>query len=501
MDNKTDNDFRHLTEFAGEVDDNCATGNDIEDLIKVVNFVNELKSIRNVTDKQFIIEYSNLFKNRHFVDIAINFSQVIKNFLSLKDLYLKVTNKSLISKNVIKDLMNQSKFKIQKQNNIPICTVICNKDDKKVTFTFEQVQIFRDNVLLKKKDQNDESVDDFPEQCKIFSSNIYQIANVIDLIQELYNMGDIVNYEFDCMMIENEVKVIRNYTEEQLINKLIEELKNRKKEVFEVQKEFYKTNILSTFIFGKLNVLLCDYLLQKKTNTKINNLFTYITQNHYKNKNVYCDDTFSKENYSESKQFFNSYLQAIINNNNISLENLFSEAKIKSEVNGIYSRFVTTTETDKEIIEVVYQLTKKYPIPHAFLMCNEDTSYEEVIAFIYRALYCQHHILFSIYNIDVIAVEKKNSIITEITHILNYYEESKKTIKSLLIFFYSKDGEIIREIKYMKEHHFFNNPEQLSNKIKQNIKIINYTNAGFGKSEYIKGIAQKNQKNYICNMC
>ena len=42
MDNKTDNDFRHLTEFAGEVDDNCATGNDIEDLIKVVNFVNEL---------------------------------------------------------------------------------------------------------------------------------------------------------------------------------------------------------------------------------------------------------------------------------------------------------------------------------------------------------------------------------------------------------------------------------------------------------------------------
>ena len=497
LDNKTDNDFRHLTEFAGEVDDNCATGNDIEDLINVVNFVNELKNIRNVTDKQFIIEYSNLFNKQRFVDIAINFSQVIKNFLSLKDLYLKVTNKSLISKNVIKDLMNQSKFKIQKQNNIPICTVIYNKDDKKVTFTFEQVQIFRDNVLLKKKDQNDESVDDFPEQCKIFSSNIYQIANVIDLIQELYNMGDIVNYEFDCMMIENEVKVIRNYTEEQLINKLIEELKNRKKEVFEVQKEFYKTNILNTFIFGKLNVLLCDYLLQKKTNTKINNLFTYITQNHYKNQNVYCDDTFSKENYSESKQFFNSYLQAIINNNNISLENLFSEAKIKSEVNGIYSRSVTTTETDKEIIEVVYQLTKKYPIPHAFLMCNEDTSYEEVIAFIYRALYCQHHILFSIYNIDVIAVEKKNSIITEITHILNYYEESKKTIKSLLIFFYSKDGEIIREIKYMKEHHFFNNPEQLSNKIKQNIKIINSTNAGFGKSEYIKGIAQKNQKNYI----
>ena len=142
-------------------------------------------------------------------------------------------------------------------------------------------------------------------------------------------------------------------------------------------------------------------------------------------------------------------------------------------------------------------ISKKYPIPHAFLMCNEDTSYEEVIAFIYRALYCQHHILFSIYNIDVIAVEKKNSIITEITHILNYYEESKKTIKSLLIFFYSKDGEIIREIKYMKEHHYFNNPEQLSNKIKQNIKIINSTNAGFGKSEYIKGIAQKNNKIYI----
>ena len=115
LENKTDNDFRNLPEFAGEVDDNTATANDIQDLINVVNFVNDLKGIRNVTDKEFIAQYNNLFNEHRYSNIAVNFSQVIKNFFSLKDLYLKVTNKSLIYKNVIKDLIKESKFDITKK--------------------------------------------------------------------------------------------------------------------------------------------------------------------------------------------------------------------------------------------------------------------------------------------------------------------------------------------------------------------------------------------------
>ena len=126
---------------------------------------------------------------------------------------------------------------------------------------------------------------------------------------------------------------------------------------------------------------------------------------------------------------------------------------------------VTNVDTDQEIIDIVYELTEKYPMPHTFLFCNEDTSYEEVIAFIYRALFCEYNVLFCIFNIDVIDVVNKNSIITEMNEIFSFFFRENRTIRSCLMFLYTYDAEIIREVKKSPGHRFYN-----KNKLNQKVK-------------------------------
>ena len=498
LDNKTDNDFRNLTEFAGEVDDNTATANDIQDLINVVNFINDLKAIRNVTDKEFITNYSNFFNDHRYSNIAVNFSQVIKNFFSLKDLYLKVTDKSIIYKNVIIDLIKESKFEITKKNNTCLCKVKYSTENNESEFTLDQVQVFKNNVLLKQKDKDDNvEEDDFSKQCIQFSTNIYQIGNVIDLVNELYIMGDIVDYMMKCMIIENKVSVIIDGNSNK-IEEVIEKLKKRKENIYNEQKKQYKNDILNTFIYGKLNVLLRDYLPnQNKNNPKVENLLKYITQNNYKNKPQNCNEEFSHKDYSKAKCVFENFLKQVTNKNNLTIQKIFSNSTLKkSDFSGIFSCLVTNVDTDQEIIDIIYELTEKYPMPHTFLFCNEDTSYEEVIAFIYRALFCEYNVLFSILNIDVIDVVNKNSIITEMNEIFSLFVRDNRTIKSCLMFLYTYDAEIIREIKKIPVHRFFNK-NKLNKKVKKSVKIVSSQKAGAGKSMYIQGIAKNNKKNYI----
>ena len=498
LENKTDNDFRNLPEFAGEVDDNTATANDIQDLINVVNFVNDLKGIRNVTDKEFITQYNNLFNEHRYSNIAVNFSQVIKNFFSLKDLYLKVTNKSLIYKNVIKDLIKESKFDITKKNNVCVCKVKYSKEGKDNEFTLDQVQVFKNNVLLKQKDKDDEAEEDpFSKQCIQFSTNIYQIGNIIDLVNELYIMGDIVNYMIKCIILDNQVSVITdgdcNHIED-----VIQKLKERKDTIYKEQKKQYKNDILNTFIYGKLNVLLRDYLPnQNQKNPKVENLLKYITQNNYKNKLINFNEEFSVRDYSESKEVFYKFLKQVTNENNLTIQKIFSNSTLKNPNSaGIYSCLVTNVDTDQEIIDIVYELTEKYPMPHTFLFCNEDTSYEEVIAFIYRALFCEYNVLFCIFNIDVIDVVNKNSIITEMNEIFSFFFRENRTIRSCLMFLYTYDAEIIREVKKSPGHRFYNK-NKLNKQVKKGVKIVSSQKAGAGKSMYIQGIAMKNKKNHI----
>ena len=197
-------------------------------------------------------------------------------------------------------------------------------------------------------------------------------------------MGDIVNYMIKCVVLENQVSVIID-GDSNKIEDVIKKLKERKDTIYKEQKKQYKNDILNTFIYGKLNVLLRDYLPnQNQKNPKVENLLKYITQNNYKNKLINFNEEFSVRDYSESKEVFYKFLKQVTNENNLTIQKIFSNSTLKNPNSaGIYSCLVTNVDTDQEIIDFAMKTlhTKK-----SSLLYTELFSVNTMFSFVYSIL-------------------------------------------------------------------------------------------------------------------
>ena len=167
---KDENGLRNLVEFVGEDDNSSLKVSDIQDFLKCVNFMNEIKSFKNENDDKFYKEIIHLCNNEKYRNIEAYFENVNQNFYEIKDLYNKNIDKSEFTKQKIKDLYKNSLFKISNSNGIFSCIVFYSKElNKKILY--EEVLEVRDRSLLKKKDE-DEKGENFYEIAKEFSKLI-----------------------------------------------------------------------------------------------------------------------------------------------------------------------------------------------------------------------------------------------------------------------------------------------------------------------------------------
>ena len=152
-------------------------------------------------------------------------------------------------------------------------------------------------------------------------------------------------------------------------------------------------------------------------------------------------------------------------------------------------------------MNLYFNLTGKAPIKNTLLICNEETTFEEIKAFFFRAIFCECNSLFVISNLECLQI----SITQEIIKLLNtlHYTNKDKEINSLLIIVYEKeDSGLSRDIKKIIPDKYDINTkflEEPKNKINSFNDIELYTSkfAGFGKTTEIKyKVKNKNGKYY-----
>ena len=74
---------------------------------------------------------------------------------------------------------------------------------------------------------------------------------------------------------------------------------------------------------------------------------------------------------------------------------------------------------EKEIIQYYIFFTNNLPLSSTLLICNESTTSEEIISFLYRAILCEQHICFCIARAEYLSEENKTLIINMCEDIIN----------------------------------------------------------------------------------
>ena len=500
---KTIDSVTYLNEFIGDIDDPFLSPGDIPKLKEVVSFCQELKNHKFETDTSFLSNFKSLAAQRK---IANTFELVVKKFLSFKDLYDKTTNKEEFAKEKIKQILANSTITIKSnENKNNFGDITCNlKYSDGRTMSESDLFELKDKAQLKNK--TDQHKDD-AQRTQIFSDIIQNIDYLVSTIRKLITIGESVAFHLQIKISNNKVTEILNLKTNNIegnneLENVIQQLKLKFSTIKTAQREGYKNenNVLLTFIYGKIFFQLNNYFQGKGGIELLEPLFKYITKNKYKR-----EFNIQKPNDTDNvNQFLKncvSFLQSLLQQNNLNYEDIFESNKIHTNsttIKGLYTSQIKQETYEEDIIKIYMRYTKSLPIPQTLLLCNKNTTSEEIIAFIYRALYYNGNVLFGIAQIEFLNLSVKEEIISILEDEL--LGDKKRAIKSTLVLFYkNNDLDIITTMDQKNLKRVFDKlteeNEDLSGLFKE-ISIICSDASGVGKSYTIENEAKRENKKY-----
>ena len=180
--------------------------------------------------------------------------------------------------------------------------------------------------------------------------------------------------------------------DESNVNKNVENNEEKEKEI----KEYYKK---------------CEeeviYLNRFITN---NTVVNKINEKDYEYKEIK-----DKKGLIDVFEIVNNYIEKLVKDSNYN--ELFKNSKIKEEFtkrNKINPDFFPYTSSNPEIdtIKIFKYLTGNLPTAQNVLICTENTTNEEILAFLFRAFYDEEFRLYVMINSEQLNIEKTNKIIS-----------------------------------------------------------------------------------------
>ena len=292
-------------------------------------------------------------------------------------------------------------------------------------------------------------------------------------------------------------RYVLNEEKEKTFEEIYKDIKTLYDSIQSIQKNAYLSNYCTNFIYGNLFQMMHDYLLKNEINSDVKYFLYSLFGNEnikIKERNKIIQDINLKNNFDLKiyEKFINDchdLIIQIIKENGLTINDLLKKNLLKNEFNkniGVYINGCSNLE--KEIIQYYIFFTNNLPLASTLLLCNENTTSEEIISFLYRAILCDQHICFCIARAESLSEENKTLIINMLKEII---DENNIKMKSCLIFMSKnlEDGlcKSLFKIKFVKQ--FENISLKIIEKIKivdENIKIVSSDASGVGKSEYIK---------------
>ena len=491
-------DCRNWLDLPLESDNSFLTPDDIINIEKLIEYMHQLgtkETIKNhLTDKELILKFKEVIdKNDSVKDLIISF---INNFGPIKELINTFLNQTETFKRKICNIYDKSIFTLSNEKDKFCICKYTSTNKKENTIEYEHIIELRDHAQLSEKITGDQKEQLIIEKCQIYIEKISEINNVYKVIKELYNKGypeiltiiiDINNGKSIFKLNEKEYE---DYKELILsLNKLLEELKKK-------QIDAYKNNVLIRYLYGRQFYLLYNFIKANKNNIikkrtkEIIPILRYCSNNLI-NEDIIIESLACKEKLNIIENLINNcneYLSATLEINALTLESIYEESLIrtKDEYKGLYIYYCDKIETT--LFQMYKYLTKNNPVAQNILLCNPDTSNEEITCFLYRSILCEFNACFMIAGIELLSLEQKATLL-EILNTL-FSENYEKMNACLIILSTNKSTDIYKRLSLIKQKKLINidyNDKEISEqKYEGNrVEIISSDRPGVGKSHKI----------------
>ena len=514
-------DCHYLQELCSETENTLLTIADIQDMEKCCKYMKNIIGNNSKTDLEIITLFREKIKEQK--NISVVFEQYANNSRDIQELFSQKLDISKASLKTIKFILKDSEFSLsiynESENYFKFEGKYTDEEKEEKEISYEELIELRRRAMLTKKlgeEKSDEEKNIFMFN-KIFAQKINEILKINNILKKIAEKGYSENIKLTILLkdsnsaffaIEENVK-FKDY--EQCIkyfNKIYSDINK-------IQNDFYKNEQtkLIRYIHGRLFILFRNYFLNYP-NENIDPLLKYITNDLTEsNFDIREDYHYQYEHNLDDKKYvcllknINKFLAEYLSKNSLTLENIFQQNIVKKEFNGEFKGLYTYLLQDdgctfqrgeeEHILNWYYFLTANAPMAQSVLLCNEETTSEEIIAFLYRAFLCEFNAVFMVGRLNLLTPEKRQ-IITGLINML--YIGHEKEMKSCLVFVYSdKNLTIIQYFqrilaKKLEHKNKKKNEKYLFN---EKVQIICSDKAGVGKSTHIIEDIKKSKKRYI----
>ena len=514
-----DNDIRTLQELVNMSDDTFITNNEIQDMIKCSKFIHNLGDIKGKkNDKDLIRDFINEVPK--IKNIAVHFLNYTNNSSEIQELFSKKLDKSQATQQQIKEIMKSSTFTLAIDNNkdpyLKFEGEFINEEKAKKSANYDYIIELRERAMLTRKLGDDKS----QEEKKIFnlyrtfSERVSEIEKINQLLEKLGQKGYSEDIKIVIDINENNPSFFIDNQRMDNYKNCSAHLDNLINKITDIQTRYYKNEELIRYAYGRQFNLL-NSCLRKEKNNALAPFLKFLTNaqvdSHEKLKKLEYnyDYELNEEKYVCLFENIKKFLENFLKNNNLKLEEIYKQNIIKEKYRSKFVGLFTYLLEDDKIGEVQKGieehilnwfnfLTGHPPMAQTVLLCNEETTSEEITAFMYRAFLCQYPVFFMIGKIENLTSEKRQTL----TKLINsLFSLRAKDMKSCVAFAYSeKNDSLVKYLEKLRGHEpLVHDDKKKEGQIlyDENVEIISSDKAGVGKSTQIKLKVKAEGKTYI----
>ena len=514
----TGDDIRTLQELVNISDDTFITNNEIQDMMKCSDFIRKIKGQK--TDSQLISDFIKAVPE--IKNIAVHFLNYTNNANEIQELFSKKLDKSQATQQQIKEIMKSSTFTLSIDNNkdpyLKFEGEFINEEkaDVKKKANYDYIIELRERAMLTRKLGDDKS----QEEKKIF--NLYRtFSERVSEIEKINQLLEILGQKGYSENIKIVIDINDNIPSFSIDDKKIENYKscsayldNLINNITEIQTRYYKNEELIRYAYGRQFNLL-NSCLRKEKNNALAPFLKYLTNaqvdsnEKLKKLNYNYDYELNQDKYVCLLENIKKFLTDFLKNNNLKIDQIYQQNIIKEKYRENFVGLFTYLLEDDKIGEVQKGieehilnwfnfLTGNPPMAQTVLLCNEETTSEELTAFMYRAFLCQYPVFFMIGKIELLTSDKRQTL-TNLINIL--FSKRANEMKSCVAFGCTvRDDSLVRTLENLKGRQYLKHDDKkkIEKKLyKENVEIISSDKAGVGKSTQIKLKIKSQNKKYI----
>ena len=278
-------------------------------------------------------------------------------------------------------------------------------------------------ITKKLGDEKSDKEKEIYELNKKFAEKVNEIEKLFDLLKKIAEKGYCENIKISLDIKEGKPAFYSEEMHFENFDKCRKYLSNILSKTIETQNNYYKNKNtqLLRYIYGRQFNLLNSFL-KNLSNVSLSAFLNFITNDAIKSEDLLEKITFNydydlnkKDKYICLLENINKFLNEFLRKNKITLELIYKQNIIKdkyrNDFKGLYTYLLKDDKgiqkgVEEHILYWYHFLTGNPPMAQTILLCNEETTCEEITAFIYRAIMCEYQVVFMVGKIELLSSEK-----------------------------------------------------------------------------------------------